>query len=62
VTLQMRAVEARTDPRAFIQDEHLFGDLVDSERFAAEFEAALTLLHERGARAAVEALIRAPKR
>jgi mannitol 2-dehydrogenase len=62
VTLKQRAVEARTDPRAFIQDEHLFGDLVDSERFAAEFEAALTSLHERGARATVEALIRAPKR
>ncbi|NAZ85137.1 mannitol dehydrogenase family protein [Kineococcus indalonis] len=47
----------RTDPTAFIADRALFGDLADDERFVAEYTAALTSLHERGARATLEALV-----
>jgi mannitol 2-dehydrogenase len=59
--LKQRALRARTDPRAFIEDEHLFGDLAGNERFATEFAAALTSLHEHGTRATVEALVRGPR-
>jgi mannitol 2-dehydrogenase len=51
-----RAAEQRTDPLAFLRDPDLFGDLVDDERFTAEYTAALASLHEHGARATLEAL------
>jgi mannitol 2-dehydrogenase len=35
----------------------VFGDLVDDERFTAAYTAALTSLHESGARSTLEALI-----
>jgi mannitol 2-dehydrogenase len=44
------------DPDAFLANRELFGDLVDDERFAAAYRAALRSLHERGARATLEAL------
>jgi mannitol 2-dehydrogenase len=44
------------DPLAFVADRELFGDLVDDERFTAEYRAALDSLHERGARATLEGL------
>jgi mannitol 2-dehydrogenase len=44
------------EPNAFISQESLFGDLVRSERFATEYQAALRLLHTRGARATLESL------
>ncbi|WP_432521694.1 mannitol dehydrogenase family protein [Kineococcus sp. SYSU DK006] len=47
----------RTEPTAFIADRTLFGDLVDDERFVAEYTATLASLHERGARATLEALV-----
>ena len=46
----------RDEPLAFISDRELFGDLVDDERFVAAYTEALASLHERGARATLEAL------
>ena len=50
-----RARQQRQDPLAFISDRDLFGDLVDSEPFTAEYLAALDSLHRVGARATLEA-------
>ncbi len=47
----------REDPLAFVADRELFGDLVDDERFTAPYLAALASLHERGARATLEAVV-----
>jgi mannitol 2-dehydrogenase len=55
--LRDRALRHGEDPLAFIADRTLFGDLVDDERFAAAYSAALTSLHERGARATLETLL-----
>ncbi len=46
----------REEPDAFIANRDLFGDLVDDERFAEAYRSALRSLHERGARATLEAL------
>ncbi|MBA2517492.1 MAG: mannitol dehydrogenase family protein [Solirubrobacterales bacterium] len=48
------AARQRTDPDAFLEDRELFGDLVDEERFVAAFRAALTSLHEQGARVTIQ--------
>jgi mannitol 2-dehydrogenase len=55
--LRERARRQRDDPLAFLADRELFGDLVDDERFTAEYRATLASLHERGARATLEALV-----
>ncbi len=47
----------REEPLAFVAHRPLFGDLVDDERFVAAYTDALTSLHERGARATLEALV-----
>ena len=47
----------RADPTAFISDRAIFGDLVDDERFVAEYTAALASLHAHGARATLEAIV-----
>ncbi|WP_432502162.1 mannitol dehydrogenase family protein [Kineococcus arenarius] len=47
----------RTEPTAFIADRGLFGDLVDDERFVAEYTATLDSLHRKGARATLEELV-----
>jgi mannitol 2-dehydrogenase len=47
----------RDDPDAFIANRELFGDLAGDERFVASYRAALTSLHERGARATLESLV-----
>jgi mannitol 2-dehydrogenase len=47
---------ARRGPDAFIGDRELFGDLAADPRFADAFRDALRSLHERGARATLEAL------
>jgi mannitol 2-dehydrogenase len=52
------AARQRDDPVAFISDREIFGDLVDDERFVAAYRAALRSLHERGARATLESLVR----
>ncbi|TDU88626.1 mannitol 2-dehydrogenase [Kribbella voronezhensis] len=51
-----RAQHNRDDPLLFVSDRDLFGDLVDDERFVQAYTAALASLHERGARATLEAL------
>src|SRR5918995_1436620 len=51
------AQRQREDPLAFLRDRELFGDLVDDERFTAAYAAALASLHERGARATLDALV-----
>lgn len=51
--LHPRALAARTDPRAFLVGNALFGDLAEDERFVAAFASALESIHAKGARAAV---------
>ena len=50
-----RAQQQASDPLAFLRDPDLFGDLVEDERFTKEYAAALDSLHEKGARATLEA-------
>jgi mannitol 2-dehydrogenase len=52
-----RARHNREDPLVFISDPDLFGDLAANERFVTDYTAALKSLHERGARATLEALV-----
>ncbi len=47
----------RSDPLAFLRDRDLFGDLVDDADFTVAYQAALTSLHQFGARSAVEATV-----
>ena len=47
----------RQEPDAFLANRELFGDLIDDERFAGPYRSALRSLHERGARATLEALV-----
>jgi mannitol 2-dehydrogenase len=54
--LVKRAQRNREEPLVFISDRDLFGDLVDDERFVQAYTSALSSLHERGARATLEAL------
>ena len=51
-----RARRNREEPLVFISDRDLFGDLVDDERFVQAYTSSLSSLHERGARATLEAL------
>jgi mannitol 2-dehydrogenase len=46
----------REDPRAFIANRDLFGDLADNERFVTAYRSALASLHQRGARATLASL------
>ncbi|WP_026535561.1 mannitol dehydrogenase family protein [Arthrobacter sp. H14] len=56
-TLMAAAAKQRQDPLAFLANREVFGDLVDNERFVAAYTEALSNLHTRGSRAAVEALV-----
>jgi mannitol 2-dehydrogenase len=47
----------REDPLAFVANRELFGDLVEHERFVSAYVSALRSLHERGARATLEAIV-----
>jgi mannitol 2-dehydrogenase len=58
--LMARARRQREDPLAFLADRELFGDLVDDERFTSHYRAALDSLHERGARATLQAVTDRP--
>ncbi|MGA8209741.1 MAG: mannitol dehydrogenase family protein [Nocardioidaceae bacterium] len=49
-----RAAAQGTDRLAFLRDPDLFGDLVEDERFAEEYVAALDSLHQHGARRTLE--------
>jgi mannitol 2-dehydrogenase len=52
-----RARRQQDEPLSFIEDRDLFGDLIDSERFVHAYSTALDSLHNRGARATLEALV-----
>ena len=48
----------REDPDAFIANRELFGDLAGDPRFADAYRSALRSLHERGARATLESIVK----
>jgi mannitol 2-dehydrogenase len=50
------AKRQREEPDAFIANRDVFGDLGDDDRFTEAYRTALGSLHERGARATLEAL------
>ncbi|SNT04776.1 mannitol dehydrogenase family protein [Rhodococcoides kyotonense] len=50
------AQSQKDDPTAFIANRAVFGDLVDDERFVAEYTRQLASLHSVGARRTLEAL------
>ncbi|QOR38206.1 mannitol dehydrogenase family protein [Billgrantia diversa] len=54
--LMALAAANRAQPTTFIDNRELFGDLAEHERFREAYLAALKSLHERGARATLEAL------
>ncbi|SEM24955.1 mannitol dehydrogenase family protein [Halomonas caseinilytica] len=58
---ELMAVAAgnRERPTAFIEQHALFGDMASQARFREAYRAALESLHERGARATLETLVRA---
>ncbi|SDO18355.1 mannitol dehydrogenase family protein [Vreelandella arcis] len=51
------AANNRTQPTAFVENRELFGDLAEQPRFLDAYLAALTSLHERGARATLEEIV-----
>jgi mannitol 2-dehydrogenase len=57
-SLMLLARRQREDPDAFIANRNLFGDLVDDKRFVTAYRSALASLHQRGARATLESLVR----
>jgi mannitol 2-dehydrogenase len=56
--LMAAARRQRVDPTAFIADQEVFGDLANDSRFRSAYVAALSTLHEHGARALLEELSR----
>jgi mannitol 2-dehydrogenase len=57
----LMAIAARQrsgDLDAFIANRELFGDLVDDPRFSEAYRSALNSLHERGARATLESIVK----
>ena len=58
-SLMAKAARQGVDGLDFVADRDLFGDLVDDERFVAEYRRALRSLHERGAAATVADWVRA---
>lgn len=57
-TLMTAAAKQHEDPLAFIANREIFGDLIDSERFVAAYRRALDSLHQEGAKATVQSLMR----
>ena len=55
--LMILARRQHEDPLAFVANRELFGDLVDNERFVTAYLSALRSLHDRGARATLEAIV-----
>ena len=55
-TLTRLARRQRDNPDAFIANRDLFGSLADDQRFVTAYRSALASLHQRGARATLEAL------
>ncbi|MGE2713999.1 mannitol dehydrogenase family protein [Mycolicibacterium litorale] len=58
-TLVPLARAQRDNPTAFIENRSVFGDLVNDKRFVDEYVATLEALHRDGARATLEALVKA---
>ncbi|WP_461169632.1 mannitol dehydrogenase family protein [Arthrobacter sp. Z1-15] len=56
--LTAAAARNREDPLAFISNPELFGDLASNDRFVTAYTGALASLHDAGARATVEGLVR----
>ena len=56
--LMVAARRQAAEPTAFLAQRELFGDLVDNGRFVAAYTSCLRALHEQGARAALEDLVR----
>ena len=54
----LTAIARSGEPDAFIANRELFGDLVDDPRFSEAYRAALSSLHERGARATLESIVK----
>ena len=57
-TLQQTAAQQRVDPLAFVKNRELFGDLATEPAFTEPYLTALNSLHNAGARATLEALVR----
>lgn len=55
--LMAAAAKQHGDKLAFLRNRDVFGDLVDNARFAEAYLRTLDILHDKGARAAVEALV-----
>jgi len=55
--LTANARRHRENPLSFLADRDLFGNLVDDARFTSAYLAALSSLHERGARATLESVV-----
>lgn len=55
-TLTRLARRQRDNPDAFIANREVFGSLAEDQRFVAAYRSALASLHQRGARATLEAL------
>src|SRR4051794_2695584 len=55
--LTANARRHRENPLSFLADPDLFGNLVDDARFTSAYLAALSSLHERGARATLESVV-----
>ena len=54
--LMAAARRQRVEPTAFIEDQGVFGDLAQNERFRSTYLASLSTIHEHGARALLEQL------
>ena len=57
-SLMQAARRQRLDPDAFIANRDIFGDLIDEKPFVSAYRSALASLHQRGARATLESLVR----
>ncbi|PYI68202.1 mannitol dehydrogenase [Arthrobacter livingstonensis] len=55
--LMAAAAKQHGDKLAFLRNRDVFGDLVDNARFTQAYLRTLDTLHDKGARAAVEALV-----
>lgn len=56
-TLRERALAARDNPLAFLENRTVFGPLTDDRRFRDAFSRRLTLLHQSGTRAAIDSYL-----
>lgn len=54
--LMASAQQQSSNPTAFLENRDIFGDLVDDLRFTTTYVATLASLHQRGARATLQAL------